>query len=57
MDLIGIRNEGTKALENNLKAEDAALVLANPRKKELEKAAWYEKYKELLFGSELMASL
>ncbi|WP_255477544.1 phage tail protein [Bacillus sp. BB56-3] len=52
MDLIGIRNEGTKALENNLKAEDAALVLANPRKKELEKAAWYEKYKELLFGAE-----
>lgn len=52
MDLIGIRNEGTKALENNLKAEDAALVLANPRKKELEKAGWYEKYKELLFGAE-----
>lgn len=52
MDLIGIRNEGTKALENNLKAEDAALALANPRKKELEKAAWYEKYKELLFGAE-----
>lgn len=52
MDLIGVRNEGTKALENNLKAEDAALVLANPRKKELEKAAWYEKYKELLFGAE-----
>ncbi|MCC2369432.1 hypothetical protein LKM02_24255 [Bacillus cereus] len=52
MDLIGVRNEGTKALENNLKAEDAALVLANPRKKELEKASWYEKYKELLFGAE-----
>ncbi|XLP22381.1 phage tail protein [Bacillus toyonensis] len=52
MELIKIRNEGTKALESNLKAEDAALVLANPRKKELEKAAWYEKYKEQLFGAE-----
>ncbi|WP_304522282.1 hypothetical protein [Bacillus toyonensis] len=52
MDLYKIRNEGTKALENNLKAEDASIVLANARKKELEKEAWYKKIWEQMTGAE-----
>lgn len=54
MDLIGVRNEGTKALENNLKAEDAALVLANPRKKELEKLLGTKSTKNYYSGQKLM---